>query len=75
MKGYRIDLHDEGGYSCRVRNDAGESHLDYTLSVLTPPEILILDKDKNRFASCSVYSFFIPSLLMAEKNRRKMNGF
>uniref|UniRef100_A0A915PVG6 Ig-like domain-containing protein n=1 Tax=Setaria digitata TaxID=48799 RepID=A0A915PVG6_9BILA len=33
---------------CRVRNDAGESRVDYKLNVLLPPEILILDKDKNR---------------------------
>ncbi|VBB33721.1 unnamed protein product, partial [Acanthocheilonema viteae] len=44
----RADLRDEGSYSCRVRNDAGESRIDYKLSVLLPPEILILDKDKNR---------------------------
>uniref|UniRef100_A0A0R3RPN6 Immunoglobulin I-set domain protein n=1 Tax=Elaeophora elaphi TaxID=1147741 RepID=A0A0R3RPN6_9BILA len=44
----RADLRDEGSYSCRVRNDAGESKIDYKLNVLLPPEILILDKDKNR---------------------------
>ncbi|CAG9531886.1 unnamed protein product [Cercopithifilaria johnstoni] len=46
----RADLRDEGSYSCRVRNDAGESRVDYKLNVLLPPEILILDKDKNRTA-------------------------
>ncbi|KAM3729054.1 Hemicentin-1 [Dirofilaria immitis] len=44
----QADLRDEGSYSCRVRNDAGESKIDYKLNVLLPPEILILDKDKNR---------------------------
>ncbi|EFO22762.2 hypothetical protein LOAG_05722 [Loa loa] len=44
----RADLRDEGSYSCHVRNDAGESRVDYKLNVLLPPEILILDKDKNR---------------------------
>ncbi|VDK86259.1 unnamed protein product, partial [Onchocerca ochengi] len=44
----RADLRDEGSYSCRVRNDAGESRVEYKLNVLLPPEILILDKDKNR---------------------------
>uniref|UniRef100_A0A1I8F226 Ig-like domain-containing protein n=1 Tax=Wuchereria bancrofti TaxID=6293 RepID=A0A1I8F226_WUCBA len=41
-------LPDEGKYSCRVRNVAGESRVDYKLNILLPPEILILDKDKNR---------------------------
>lgn len=45
----RADLRDEGRYSCRVWNDAGESRVDYKLNVLLPPEILVLEKDKNRY--------------------------
>ncbi|CAD6189244.1 unnamed protein product [Caenorhabditis auriculariae] len=41
-------LQDEGLYSCRIKNDAGENKFDYKLQVLIPPTILILDKDKNR---------------------------
>uniref|UniRef100_A0A914RG71 Ig-like domain-containing protein n=1 Tax=Parascaris equorum TaxID=6256 RepID=A0A914RG71_PAREQ len=44
------ELRDEGSYSCRVKNDAGESRVDYKLLVLVPPEIIMLDKDKNRTA-------------------------
>uniref|UniRef100_A0A1I7X4M9 Hemicentin-1 n=1 Tax=Heterorhabditis bacteriophora TaxID=37862 RepID=A0A1I7X4M9_HETBA len=39
---------DEGGYSCRIKNDAGETRVDYKLVVLVPPSIVMLDKDKNR---------------------------
>uniref|UniRef100_A0A914V1Q2 Ig-like domain-containing protein n=1 Tax=Plectus sambesii TaxID=2011161 RepID=A0A914V1Q2_9BILA len=39
---------DEGSYSCRLKNDAGESRVDFKLIVLVPPEIIMLDKDKNR---------------------------
>lgn len=39
---------DEGSYSCRLKNDAGESRVDFKLVVLIPPEIIMLDKDKNR---------------------------
>uniref|UniRef100_A0A0M3IE08 Hemicentin-1 n=1 Tax=Ascaris lumbricoides TaxID=6252 RepID=A0A0M3IE08_ASCLU len=47
---YSSELRDEGSYSCRVKNDAGESRVDYKLLVLVPPEIIMLDKDKNRTA-------------------------
>lgn len=40
-------LTDEGSYSCRVKNRAGETTVDFKLVVLEPPKILILDRDKN----------------------------
>ncbi|VDK20991.1 unnamed protein product [Anisakis simplex] len=42
------ELRDEGSYSCRVKNAAGESHVDYKLVVLVSPEIIMLDKNKNK---------------------------
>lgn len=39
---------DEDTYSCRARNIAGETSIDYKLRVLVPPSIVLLDKDKNR---------------------------
>ncbi|KAF1746889.1 hypothetical protein GCK72_023347 [Caenorhabditis remanei] len=49
----RIAIHnstesDEGAYSCRVKNDAGENSFDFKLAVYVPPKIVMLDKDKNR---------------------------
>ncbi|CAJ0933934.1 unnamed protein product, partial [Mesorhabditis belari] len=49
----RLHLHnstvkDESGYSCRIKNDAGETRADYKLVVFVPPKIVMLDKDKNR---------------------------
>ncbi|CAI5454959.1 unnamed protein product [Caenorhabditis angaria] len=41
-------IEDEGPYSCRIRNDAGETKFDFKLQVLVPPKIVMLDKDKNR---------------------------
>ncbi|GMT05475.1 hypothetical protein PENTCL1PPCAC_27649, partial [Pristionchus entomophagus] len=41
-------LRDEGAYSCRVKNDAGVTSVNYKMVVLVPPEIVMLDKDKNR---------------------------
>ncbi|ETN79238.1 immunoglobulin I-set domain protein [Necator americanus] len=43
-----VTLSDEGAYSCRIKNDAGETRVDYKLVVLVPPSIIMLDKDKNR---------------------------
>ncbi|EGT58022.1 hypothetical protein CAEBREN_29713 [Caenorhabditis brenneri] len=49
----RLTLHnitesDEGVFSCRFKNDAGENTFDYKLIVHIPPKIVMLDKDKNR---------------------------
>ncbi|GMT31155.1 hypothetical protein PFISCL1PPCAC_22452 [Pristionchus fissidentatus] len=41
-------LRDEGAYSCRIKNDAGVTSVNFKLIVLVPPEIVMLDKDKNR---------------------------
>ncbi|CAJ0583273.1 unnamed protein product, partial [Mesorhabditis spiculigera] len=41
-------VRDESGYSCRVKNDAGETRADYRLVVFVPPAIVMLDKDKDR---------------------------
>uniref|UniRef100_A0A914PAM5 Ig-like domain-containing protein n=1 Tax=Panagrolaimus davidi TaxID=227884 RepID=A0A914PAM5_9BILA len=54
MKGNRklivnnAQLDDEASYSCRARNDAGTATINYKLEVLVPPEIIMLEKDKNR---------------------------
>uniref|UniRef100_A0A7E4UTJ6 Immunoglobulin I-set domain protein n=1 Tax=Panagrellus redivivus TaxID=6233 RepID=A0A7E4UTJ6_PANRE len=54
MKGGRklvvnnVDSGDEASYSCKVRNDAGTATVNYRLSVLVPPTIIMLEKDKNR---------------------------
>lgn len=44
---YSAQLTDEGSYSCRVKNRAGETTVDFKLVILEPPKILILDRDKN----------------------------
>ncbi|ULT80160.1 hypothetical protein L3Y34_010619 [Caenorhabditis briggsae] len=49
----RIAIHnateaDDGAYSCRVKNDAGENNFDFKVNVHVPPKILILDKDLNK---------------------------
>lgn len=55
---YSSELRDEGSYSCRVKNDAGESRVDYKLLVLVPPEIIMLDKDKNRYVKFVHFSYW-----------------
>ncbi|CAI4229355.1 unnamed protein product [Auanema sp. JU1783] len=44
----KAETSDEGGYSCRIKNDAGETRVDYKLVVLVPPSIIMLDNNKNR---------------------------
>lgn len=44
---HMADLNDEGAYSCRVKNSAGESRVDYKLLVLYPPKILLQPSQKN----------------------------
>lgn len=39
---------DESPYSCYAKNDAGSARINYRLEVLVPPEIIMLEKDKNR---------------------------
>ncbi|NP_001360633.1 Ig-like domain-containing protein [Caenorhabditis elegans] len=45
-----VTENDEGQYSCRVKNDAGENSFDFKATVLVPPTIIMLDKDKNKTA-------------------------
>lgn len=39
---------DEGPYTCRVKNDAGENSFDIKLLVHVPPKIIMLEKEKNK---------------------------
>ncbi|CAB3399927.1 unnamed protein product [Caenorhabditis bovis] len=48
MSLHRAQTEDEGLYSCKIKNSAGETKFDYKLQVLIPPTIVMLDKDKNR---------------------------
>lgn len=48
---FSATVRDESGYSCRIKNDAGETRVDYKLQVLVPPSILMLEKDKHRYIS------------------------
>ncbi|KAK0404397.1 hypothetical protein QR680_017438 [Steinernema hermaphroditum] len=41
-------VEDEGTYSCSVKNEAGETRIDFRLVVNTSPVIGMLEKDKNR---------------------------
>ncbi|KJH48749.1 immunoglobulin I-set domain protein [Dictyocaulus viviparus] len=43
-----VTLNDEGAYSCRIKNDAGETRVNYKLVVFVPPSIIVLEKDKDR---------------------------
>ncbi|WKY14387.1 hypothetical protein Q1695_000159 [Nippostrongylus brasiliensis] len=45
---HNVTVSNEGAYTCRIKNDAGETRVDYKLTVLVPPNIVMLDKDKNR---------------------------
>ncbi|PAV72711.1 hypothetical protein WR25_18698 isoform C [Diploscapter pachys] len=42
------NMRDEGVYSCRAKNEAGDNTVDFKLVVLVPPKIIILDSDRNR---------------------------
>uniref|UniRef100_A0A1I7TZZ9 Hemicentin-1 n=1 Tax=Caenorhabditis tropicalis TaxID=1561998 RepID=A0A1I7TZZ9_9PELO len=49
----RVSVHnlteaDEGVFTCRIKNDAGENNFDFKLTVYVKPQIVMLDKDKNR---------------------------
>lgn len=46
---FRANMRDEGVYSCRAKNEAGDNTVDFKLVVLVPPKIIILDSDRNRF--------------------------
>ncbi|CAD5230519.1 unnamed protein product [Bursaphelenchus okinawaensis] len=41
-------LQDQGTYTCVVKNLAGENRADYTLDIMVPPSIEMLERDRRR---------------------------
>ncbi|CAD5233395.1 unnamed protein product [Bursaphelenchus xylophilus] len=42
------NLQDQGTYTCVVKNLAGENRADYTLDIMVPPSIEMLERDRRR---------------------------
>uniref|UniRef100_A0A8D0GC88 Ig-like domain-containing protein n=1 Tax=Sphenodon punctatus TaxID=8508 RepID=A0A8D0GC88_SPHPU len=52
LKIREVKLTDEGTYTCEIANQNGNFHQNYTLTVLVPPEEVILTLESNGTAVC-----------------------